>query len=431
MQIMNLHVTTIKYLRLLATFFLAVICICCQLNEKIEPSQKSTFVKYLGTHQYQKAYSAIINDSDNSMILVGEIEAADSRDIYLIKTDANGNYLNEAVYRGGTGQDDFSPVMTKSIVPNDGYLLVYERKESAIKSSLVISKIGEDIDQEDWTNDTTMTKSFTYTPKHVLATSDSGYLISGTTTLPSRGSTEDTVVTNAGSQGFVVKINSQGLKEWQCFFGKQGSDEAIKTFETKDEGSKYIIVFNSDEDGVEFGTITEEKNTNLGDLTATLQIKEAKGMDVAWNGDDEFYVLCSNVNSINSQFGIARVKYNPSNESQPFSVNKAFSVPERESPSTQKNIGYSLQLKGDYLFVSGAKAAGLGEEDYLLSKVEISGPKLIWEKNYGSPFKDEAYKILIAPDNGIILLGYMTLLNESTRMMGLIKVDSEGNFKNE
>lgn len=64
----------------------------------------------------------------------------------------------------------------------------------------------------------------------ILATSDGGYIICGYT-LSTDGDLPDTV---SGSDGFIIKLNSSGVKQWQKILGSSGADRLCSLAKTAD-----------------------------------------------------------------------------------------------------------------------------------------------------------------------------------------------------
>jgi hypothetical protein len=91
---------------------------------------------------------------------------------------------------------------------------------------LKISKTGEKI----WSK--TYGGSDDESAARITHTKDGGYLLSGYAT-----SSDGDVSSNAGFQDYwILKVDSQGNKQWDKSFGFPGSDQAFKAFQTSDGG---------------------------------------------------------------------------------------------------------------------------------------------------------------------------------------------------
>jgi hypothetical protein len=79
----------------------------------------------------------------------------------------------------------------------------------------------------------------------IIPTADGGYLICGYT-LSVNGDLPPTV---SGSDGFILKLNSSGVKQWQKIFGGAGTDKLYSLSET-DDGCFIASGYSSSTDGV-------------------------------------------------------------------------------------------------------------------------------------------------------------------------------------
>jgi hypothetical protein len=90
----------------------------------------------------------------------------------------------------------------------------------------------------------------------IFQTSDGGYIIAGKTTSSSDGDVTD--VNNGGYDAWILKLNSDGIKQWDKTYGGNNNDEATYALQTSDSG--YIIAgytYSSSD-----GDIVDENNGN-------------------------------------------------------------------------------------------------------------------------------------------------------------------------
>ncbi len=194
-----------------------------------------------GNLQWEKTFggtgadwaSAILCTSDGGYVLAGSTygEDAASGDIYLIKTDANGNTQWEKTLGGG--DSDWANAIISA--PDGGYVLaggtrsrgagsndVYLIKTDANGNMLWEKTFGGS--DSDWAND-------------ITPTSDGGYVLAGYTYGQGAGS----------SDAYLIKTNANGNAQWEKTFGGNGYDEAEAIQATDDCG--YIAVGSYDGDG--------------------------------------------------------------------------------------------------------------------------------------------------------------------------------------
>lgn len=192
----------------------------------------------------------------------------------------------------------------------------------------------------------------------ILETPDSGLLLLG-----SKGNNPDAPI---NSDFYLIKVDKNGIKEWEKVYGGSGEDIAYKIRTTKSGG--YLIV----------GTTTSTD----GDVSKV-------------TNDQDIWVV--KINSI----GILEWQKTYGTNL----VDSAKSFIETKS--------------GDFVIVgaSGNKLMGL--------KIDASG-NIIWQNTYSFSDEDFATNLLENEDNSLIVVG--TSLNILTKYDGLIlKLDSDGN----
>lgn len=425
------------YINILNKLILGVLLfgVSCELNDIVAPSDISTFIKYYGTSLNQEGYSVIENE-DGSMVLIGlDIASGDKGNVYVVKVDANGNEMFSNVL--GT-QNESNPLIARN-VDNTGYIVVYETEESATKSKIEIIHLSEDLQStgQKVVLEDTLENGFTYSPKHILVTSDQGYLISGTTTNRSNGislipSPNDI---NNGDQSFFLKLDKLGNKTWQVLSGSIGYDEGLKSFEivgSEAENDKYLVILNTNDVGICIGYISKANPTSLvrgGNLSSD---KSFEATDAVINQINtfatkvEFKILYANeATGSNAEIGVINVNYDLLSSTYD-------NISEELIPIDGENVGYSVTKfdnEGEkFFYITGAtRGNSYGDLDYHLIKLDDSH-NLIWEKHFGSTDIDQARDIIISKDGGIVLFGFMQL--DKIKMMGLIKLDQDGDFKN-
>jgi hypothetical protein len=225
----------------------------------------------------------------------------------------------------------------------------------------------------------------------ILQTSDGGYVIVG----QANSSNGDVTKNNGGNDYWVVKIDGDGLIEWQGCYGGSGNEYPKCIRQTSDNG--YIIVGHSDSNDI----------------------------DVFGN---------------HGGFDIWALKLSPPDPSSP------------ETPPViewQRCIGGSLQdyaysvyqnAKGEYLIaghsnsIDGDIIDNKGANDFLVLKLKTDG-KLAWIKNFGGSNEDYAQEIFKTDNGGSIITGW-TNSNDGDVKGSLgnidywaVKISSKGNIE--
>jgi hypothetical protein len=191
---------------------------------KTEPNGNSQWQRTFGGSSIDEGYS-VQQTTDGGYIIVGETWSygAGVSDVYLIKTDPNGNDIWQKTF-GGYDSDMGSSVQQTS----DGGYIIAGNTSSYGAGVFDVYLIKTDPNGNmQWQK--TFDESVFEVGYSVQQTTDDGYIIAGFTTfhLPS----EDSV--------YLIKTDPNGNKKWQKTFGGYDSDMGSSVQQTFDGG--YII----------------------------------------------------------------------------------------------------------------------------------------------------------------------------------------------
>ena len=274
----------------------------------------------------------------------------------------------------------------------------------------------------------------------IIETSDSGFLVIGTT-----ASNDGDITENHGSVDvWLLKLDSLGSLEWQKSYGGTAGEEAFQIQETSDNGFIFIGYSTSSD-----GDLTANHG---GDDVWVVKIDEAGviewqksyggssheiGYSISQN--DIGYVLCgmtsSNNGDVSGNHGgqdvwVVQLNltgdqtwqkcYGGSNDEQAHAImpyfDGGFGV-----------AGYSYSNDGD---VSGNH----GATDYWILRIDSEGA-IQWSKMFGGTDYDLAQSIEMTPDSGFIVIGYIESNNgDVSGFHGgvydywVTKIDSTGNL---
>ncbi|HIA05974.1 MAG TPA: T9SS type A sorting domain-containing protein [Flavobacteriales bacterium] len=302
-----------------------------------------------GTHDYA---NSVVQTADGGFAFLGQTYGfgAGNLDIFLIKTDANGDTLWTRAY-GGPNDDEGNSIQQTA---DGGYIItgmtrnfgaaledVYLIKTDA-GGNILWSKIYSGSGYE--------------TGKQVRQTMDGGYIITGETSTYGAGS--DDV--------FLVKTNALGDTLWTKTYGSSGSDRGKDVRQTDDGG--YIVtgyasgfgggnelyLIKTDAVGDTLWTrIYGANNTDPDIGTAVLQT--ATG-----------YIVAGITQSFTSSRWDA-ILYNVDNNGDPIWTNTYGGVGNEEV--------YSLEHApdGGYILTGAVDESGMGNYDLLLIKVDSNG----------------------------------------------------------
>jgi predicted secreted protein len=241
--------------------------------------------------QFNKTYGGIGNDyasvvvqtSDGDYVIAGSTDSfgTGSQDLWLIKTDSEGNMKWNSTFGGASYDYASSVVQTR----DGGYALAgYTESFGAGSADAWLVKTDSDGEMV-WTQ-TFGGKGYDEAYS-VVQTSDEGYALAGATT--SFG---------AGFLDFwLVKTESYGNMQWNNTFGGEGDDEAYSVVQTSDNG--YTIAGYTNSTGKGGYDVWLVKTDSAGKVQWT-QTHGETGSDYAYfmrQTSDEGYLLAGSTDS--------------------------------------------------------------------------------------------------------------------------------------
>jgi len=205
----------------LTVIILTILIFCLELSGLASAQTLDTlWTKTYGGAFDDKAYCIRQTPKDDGYIIVGYSESygAGGKDVYLIKTDENGDTLWTRTY-GGI-QDDFGNCV--QLTPDDGYIIV------GYTFSFGYGEMDVWLIKTDSHGDTLWTKTFggvNYDRGYsVEQTTDGGYIISGFTDL---GNTNNL---------YLIKTDENGDTLWTRFHGGNHYENGHCVLQTSDGG---------------------------------------------------------------------------------------------------------------------------------------------------------------------------------------------------
>lgn len=174
---------------------------------------------------HEDSSTCIRENSDSSLIIIGTTDQTGNgmNDIWLIKTDENGNMLWDKTFGGN--QNDFS-IMGQQTA--DGGFIIAGTTESFGNGMRDFWLIKTDADgNEEW-NQTYGTAENDRT-QYVEQTSDGGYVVTGGT-----GNFE-----NNNQDVWLIKTDENGNLEWQQTYGGNGNEKTYTVHQETD--GNYIL----------------------------------------------------------------------------------------------------------------------------------------------------------------------------------------------
>ncbi len=229
---------------------------------KTDPSGNEVWNKRYSGTTYRDVGQFVQQTSDGGFIVVGFTGPSFTENIYMVKTDVNGNEQWSKVHVS-TGRELAVGVRQTS---DGGYAMIGETNSTGFggKDMLLIKTNS--------TGDTTWTKTYgtssDETGRSLYVTTDSGFILLGY---------EDFV----GGNLFLVKTDALGNKQWSNYYGGTGRDLGHSVQQTSDGG--YIIAGR------------KENTTGLSNDMYCLKTDNAGGVEWSYNYPRG---ILSNANSV-------------------------------------------------------------------------------------------------------------------------------------
>ncbi|MGZ4054313.1 MAG: T9SS type A sorting domain-containing protein [Bacteroidia bacterium] len=363
---------------------------------------QTTFQKVFGTIKSENAYS-VQQTMDGGYIVCGSI-VVDSMnvDVYLIKTDVNGDTLWTKQYGGA--ETDFGEYAKQTA--DSGYIIVgiTNSFDTSIYSDVYVIKTNS-------LGDTLWTKTYGGSGdelgQFIQQTTDGGYIIEGHT---------DTF----GQHGdfYLIKTDATGDTLWTKNYGGPRHDHGYCVQQTNDGG--YITVGHSLSFGVNGGFCALKTDAN-GD---TLWTKGYGGNTNSFcysvqQTTDNGYILAGYTDCFGAGGNdIWLVKTN--------------SIGDTLWTKTYGGTGEDLcncakqTTDGGYIVVGSTSSFGFGSDDVYLIRLNSSGDTL-WSKIFGGVGADNGYYVDQTSDGGFIISASTNSFGAGDYDFYLIKTDAAGN----
>lgn len=433
-----MHFNTYNCSSLLICLITSIIVFNC--SEDNDPERVDNFnleidsILTLGGTKNEGAQS-VIQTQDGGYAVIGHTQSMDgdvegksneSYDYWLLKFNAS-NLLEWQKTYGGTADDRG----TNLIQTNDGgYAIIGKSKSS---DGDVSENAGYDdfwITKLDENGSISWDYSFGYPgsdiPYSIIQTNDNGFFLSGVLDVSASNGLGNRLSNiqyrHAGGDYWVIKLNTNGIKEWSNYYGGTFTDTAYDAIQTNDSG--YIVVGSSDSGDVdvsntkgaydfwviklsETGAIIWEKSFG-GD-----QVDEARSISQTADGN---YLVVGDTRSANldvSQNNGAAdlwiIKISPEGAliwektlgGSNFDVGR----------SVSKTVDDGFLIAGSSRSYDGDLSNNNGQNDALILKINGNG-ELEWQKTIGGSEVDFFYGAVELTDGSIVAVGDSSSSNE-------------------
>ncbi|MCX6641364.1 MAG: hypothetical protein NTW14_12945 [bacterium] len=351
---------------------------------------------------YDQGYS-VQQTSDGGYVIAGttwSFGAGGVSDIYLIKTDANGDSVWTRTFGGSSADYGYSVQQTsnggfvivgKTVSYGAGYLDVYLIKTDANGDSV-------------WTR--TFGGSGTDVGISVQVISDGGYIIGGTTDSDGAG-VEDI---------YLIKTDANGDSVWTRTFGGSGMDVGHSVHQTSDGG--YIIAGLTYSFGAGNADVYLIKTDAAGNQVWTRTFG-GSGMDVGscvQQTSDGGYIIVGYTDSYGLDIQIYLIKTDAAGNL----------VWQRIYGGSNADVGACMQQTSDggYVIAGHTSSYGLDIQIYLI--MADSAGNLIWQCTFGGGGMDVGSSVQQTLDDGYVIAGTTWSYGAGYSDIYLIKTDAGG-----
>ena len=360
-----------------------------------------------GGPDYDEGYS-VQETADGGYIVAGYTSSfgAGKPDVWLIKTDPNGDTLWTKTYGGSEWDQAWSVQQT-----SDGGYIVAGWTESFGAGEADVWLLKTDAD-----GDTLWARTYGDTGwdagSSVQQTPDEGYIIAGYTASVGTGEIQHVYVIKTDADGDTVWTRTYGESSWTRGWSvKQTSDGSYII-----AGSTYI--FSEVVSSIEIYLIKTDAN---GDSLWTKTYGHPTGADYGASvceTSDGFYIIAGSSYCLGFGYEILLLKTDADGDSL---------WARTYGRTTGMNGGNSVceTSDGGYIIAGSKKFSGSRSYDVHLMKTDENG-EILWTRTYGRTTGwDEAQSVCETSDGGYIVAGWMEFLEPPNRDVWLLKLEPD------
>tara|TARA_Y100001954_G_C15745517_1_gene570838 strand:+ start:41 stop:1348 length:1308 start_codon:yes stop_codon:yes gene_type:complete len=362
--------------------------------------------KTFGGTENDEGYS-VQQTSDGGYIICGRTKSFGNgySDVYLIKTDENGDSLWTKILGGIVSERGYSVQQT-----SDGGYIVCGYSNSfgnGLLTDFYLVKVDENGSQL-WYQ--VFTQSHESIGQSVEQTVDGGYILCGGKRFNSNGINDV----------YLIKTDENGVEQWSESYGSVSLSEiGYSVQQTIDEG--YIITgvkTNINQNSSDIYLVkTDENGNSLWNKTIG-GINNDESYSVKQT-NDEGYIISGWTESFgNGNKDVYLIKTNDNGDS----------LWTKTYGGSNDDEGYSVQQTNDggYIITGSTKSFGNGGYDVWLIKTDVNGDSL-WTKTYGGTNWEKGSSVQQTNDGGYIICGETSSLGNGYYDVYLIKTDGNGN----
>jgi hypothetical protein len=378
-----------------------ILSICISLHAQTAPD--TLWTSHFGGI-YEDNSTCIFQTFDGGYLIIGSTDQLGNglKDIWLIKTDENGNLVWDKTYGGD--QDDFSIMGQQT---TEGGFIVAGTTESfgnGMRDFWLIKTDSEG--NEEWNQ--TFGTAENDRSQYVEQTADGGYIITGGT---------GNVETN-NQDAWLIKTDCAGNQEWQQTYGGNGNEKTY-TVHQETDGSYILAGLTSSFGNGNYDAYLIKTDSDGNEIWYKTfggsGIENAYAMQILPN---EGYILAGSTQSFGAgDFDVWLIKVDQQGDE----------IWNQVYGTEVVDYCYFVSITEDGNFVLGGltNSTLAGDFDVLAMKVSCSGEE-IWTTKVGESGNEYAFFVEQTSDNGFVLAGYTNSFGNGDNDVYAVKLASDG-----
>ena len=346
--------------------------------------------------------ASVQQTSDGGFIIAGSATSlgAGGRDVYLIRTDQNGDTIWTKTY-GGT-EDDYGNSVQQTI---DGGFIITGSTESFGPYPIKLYLLRTDSNGDTiWTK--TYARAVISEGRSVKQITDRGYIIAG----------YDYGNDSTGSQVYILKTDTAGDTIWTKTYGGTDSDEGYSVQQTTDEG--FIITGYTASFGAGATDVYLIKTNSKRDTLWTKTYGGTNydyGRSVQQTSDGGFIIAGDTKSFGVGQFDFYLIRTDSNGDT----------LWTKTYVGTAFDQGYSVNQTSDNGFI----IAGATDSSNMFSYVYLirTNPKgeILWTKTCGGIKEDWSFSCQQTTDGGFVVVGFTESFGSGGSDVYLIRLDKD------
>jgi hypothetical protein len=358
---------------------------------------------------FQQIYPAQVDQSGKDVIEINSgyliagmnEKSPGDTDIYILKTDINGDTILSQSFGGG--QPDY-PYAIRSSGDGNFFIIGFTKSFGIGSYDIWLLKIDPQLN---------LLWSKTYggtgddVGKDIVSTYDGKFVVTGRSDSPG----------NLGYDAILLKIDVAGNLIWEHSYGGVLDENARALVECSDGG--LAVIGQSFTNGAGSGDLFFFKTDSSGLLLWSKTYGGTlmdDGNDIVLNPDGTF-ILCGETNSFgNGGIDVWIIKTDASGNS----------IWDFTYGGTDKDVSKTIELTADGGYIIGAISRSWGWINPDMWLVKIDGSGLVqWTRHYGSWDHEHCYAVRQTSDGGFISIGHTKSYGPVSRIM-FLKLDQNG-----